>query len=246
MVRIRLRRVGRKKQPSYRLVAADKESPRDGRFIEILGFYNPRTEPATIKVKEDRVYYWLSQGAQFSDGAEKVCRSVGLIERYERFKAGEDIETLLKEAADVQEARNVSPRTRHDAPKKKAKAKAPVEEKAEEPAAESVVEEKTEEPVAEAEEAAEEKAEEPAVEAEEVAEEKAEEPAVEAEEVAEEKAEEPVAEAEEVAEEDTEEPAAEAEEAAEEEAEEPAAETEEAAEEKVEEPAESTEESDEE
>ena len=63
MVRIRLRRVGAKKQPSYRIVAADKESPRDGRFLENLGFYNPLTEPATLKVKEDKVYNWLSHGA---------------------------------------------------------------------------------------------------------------------------------------------------------------------------------------
>ena len=57
MVKIRLRRQGLKKQASYRLVAADKESPRDGRFLEILGSYNPRTEPFTFDVKEDRIYY---------------------------------------------------------------------------------------------------------------------------------------------------------------------------------------------
>ena len=57
MVKIRLRRQGLKKQAAYRLVAADKESPRDGRFLEILGSYNPRTEPFTFDVKEDRIYY---------------------------------------------------------------------------------------------------------------------------------------------------------------------------------------------
>ncbi|MCK5314915.1 MAG: 30S ribosomal protein S16, partial [Anaerolineales bacterium] len=67
MVRIRLRRVGAKGQPSYRVVAADKESPRDGRFLEILGHYNPRTEPATIHLNEDRIYDWMSKGAQPSD-----------------------------------------------------------------------------------------------------------------------------------------------------------------------------------
>ncbi|MBN1230949.1 MAG: 30S ribosomal protein S16 [Anaerolineales bacterium] len=111
MVRIRLRRIGRKKQASFRMVAADKESPRDGRFIEVLGFYNPRTEPATIQLKEDRIFQWLSNGAQLSDSAEQVCRSAGTIERYERFKAGEDIEALLKEATDAEAVRNVSVKT---------------------------------------------------------------------------------------------------------------------------------------
>ena len=77
MVRIRLRRVGAKGQPSYRLVAADKESPRDGRFLENLGFYNPRTHPATIQLKEDRIYEWLSKGAQPSDSAFQVLKSAG-------------------------------------------------------------------------------------------------------------------------------------------------------------------------
>jgi small subunit ribosomal protein S16 len=64
MVRIRLRRTGLKGQPSYRIIVADKESPRDGRFLENIGFYNPRTEPFTINVQEDRVYDWMSKGAQ--------------------------------------------------------------------------------------------------------------------------------------------------------------------------------------
>jgi small subunit ribosomal protein S16 len=114
MVRIRLRRVGAKKQPSYRVVAADKESPRDGRFLEVLGFYNPRTEPSTIQFEEDRVYYWLSVGAQPSDSVSKLFNQVGLTERYDRFKAGEDVAVLVAEAATVQEERAVDPRTRRD------------------------------------------------------------------------------------------------------------------------------------
>ncbi|MBN2499880.1 MAG: 30S ribosomal protein S16 [Anaerolineales bacterium] len=166
MVRIRLRRVGRKNQASFRLVAADKESPRDGRFIEILGFYNPRTEPATITLKEDRIYDWLSKGAQLSDSAERVCRSAGLLERYERFKGGEAVETLLAEATEAEETRNANPKTRRDdlTPKKKAK---PAEEPvAEEPqAVEAEAEPVAEEPAAEA-EAEPVAEEEPAVEAE--------------------------------------------------------------------------------
>ena len=111
MVRIRLRRVGAKGQPSYRLVAADKESPRDGRFLENLGFYNPRTHPATIQLKEDRIYEWLSKGAQPSDSAFRVLKSAGFWDRYERFKQGEEVEVLLQEAADAEAERNVNPKT---------------------------------------------------------------------------------------------------------------------------------------
>ena len=95
MVRIRLRRVGLKGQPSYRIVVADKESPRDGRFLEILGFYNPRTAPATIDVKEDRIYDWMSKGAQPTESVAQLFKTNGLLDRYSRFKAGESVESLL-------------------------------------------------------------------------------------------------------------------------------------------------------
>lgn len=112
MVRIRLRRVGAKGQPSYRIIAADKEAPRDGRFLEILGFYNPRTDPSTIQVKEDRIFDWMSKGAQLSDSAEQVLRSSGTLERYDRFKQGEEIEVLLQEARADEAVRNVNPKTK--------------------------------------------------------------------------------------------------------------------------------------
>jgi small subunit ribosomal protein S16 len=118
MVRIRLRRVGLKAQPSYRIVVADKEAPRDGRFIEILGFYNPRTQPATIQIKEDRIFDWMSKGAQPSDSVIAIMRSSGTQERYERFKKGEALETLMAEAQSAEAARNTSVRTEHTAPKK--------------------------------------------------------------------------------------------------------------------------------
>ena len=101
MVRIRLRRQGLKGQPTYRIIAADKESPRDGRFLEILGFYNPRTEPATINVKEDRVFDWMSKGAQPSDSVSQIFKTVGLMERFDRFKKGESIEDLSAEAEKI-------------------------------------------------------------------------------------------------------------------------------------------------
>jgi small subunit ribosomal protein S16 len=98
MVRIRLRRTGQKGQPSYRLIIADKESPRDGRFLEIVGFYNPRTEPATLNIKEDRIYEWMSKGAQPTESVAQLFKTAGTAERYVRFKAGESVETLLAEA----------------------------------------------------------------------------------------------------------------------------------------------------
>lgn len=119
MVRIRLRKVGAKAQPSYRIVAADKEAPRDGRFLEILGHYNPRTEPATIQIKEDLVYEWMRKGAQPSDSVIQVFKSAGTLERYERFKQGEPVETLLAEAKAAELARNVNPKTERVAPAKK-------------------------------------------------------------------------------------------------------------------------------
>ena len=99
MVRIRLRRVGGTKQPSYRIVVADKESPRDGRFLEILGFYNPRTEPLTLQLEEARIYEWLTKGAQPSESVHQLFRTAGLLDRFVRFKAGEPIETLLQKPA---------------------------------------------------------------------------------------------------------------------------------------------------
>jgi small subunit ribosomal protein S16 len=105
MVRIRLRRTGLKGQPSYRLVIADKESPRDGRFLEIVGFYNPRTQPATLNIKEDRIYEWMSKGALPTESVAQLFKTSGTDTRFERFKAGEPVETLLAEAATALAAR---------------------------------------------------------------------------------------------------------------------------------------------
>jgi len=112
MVRIRLRRTGSRGQPSYRIVVADKESPRDGRFLEILGDYNPRTEPATMNVKEDRVYDWMSKGAQPSESVAQLFKTAGVLDRFERFKTGEKVEVLLEEAEKARAARITNPKTR--------------------------------------------------------------------------------------------------------------------------------------
>jgi small subunit ribosomal protein S16 len=111
MVRIRLRRIGLKAQPSYRLVVADKESPRDGRFLEIVGFYNPRTEPATLDIKEDRIFEWMSKGALPTESVAQLFKTAGTDERYARFKKGEALETLLEEAQKAKAARVVNPKT---------------------------------------------------------------------------------------------------------------------------------------
>jgi small subunit ribosomal protein S16 len=101
MVRIRLRRVGLKGQPSYRIVAADKENARDGRFLEILGFYNPRNNPSALTIKEDRVYHWMKNGAQPTESVAQIFKSVGILDRFDRYKKGEEMEALVKEGAEA-------------------------------------------------------------------------------------------------------------------------------------------------
>lgn len=115
MIRIRLRRIGSTHQPYYRVVVADKEAPRDGRFVEIVGQYNPKTAPATINFDEERVYHWLSVGAQPSESVAKLIKVVKLDERFARFKKGEALETLLAEAKNVYDNQVASPKTAHPA-----------------------------------------------------------------------------------------------------------------------------------
>ncbi len=98
MVRIRLRRVGFRNQPSYRIVVAEKESPRDGRFLEIVGFYNPRSDPSQLEIKEDRVYHWLGKGAQPSESVTSLFKQAGLLDRFTRSQKGESMEKLMEEA----------------------------------------------------------------------------------------------------------------------------------------------------
>jgi small subunit ribosomal protein S16 len=159
MVKLRLRRVGAKKQASFRIVATDSRAPRDGRFIEVVGFYNPRTEPETVQIKEDRALHWLSVGAQPTEAVARLLKKMGTMDRFERLKTGESMEALVAEAeAAAEAAPAVSPKTRRDpgqaaAKKDEKPAEAPEPEvsepeEPEEPAAEP-------EPEPEAEEAAE-------------------------------------------------------------------------------------------
>ena len=77
-VRIRLRRVGSKKNPIWRIVVADKRSPRDGRFIETVGRYNAQTDPSTIVLNEERIRHWLDRGAQPSNTVKKLLKTQGI------------------------------------------------------------------------------------------------------------------------------------------------------------------------
>ena len=81
MVKIRLRRMGAKQHPFYRLVVADSRSPRDGRYIEHLGYYDPMTDPAQVKIDVDKVVRWLQQGAQPSEAARSLLKREGILER---------------------------------------------------------------------------------------------------------------------------------------------------------------------
>ena len=86
MVKIRLRRMGGKKKPFYRLVVADSRSPRDGRFIEHLGYYDPLTEPVNVKIDVEKTMQWLQKGAQPSDSARSLLKREGILERLSEAK----------------------------------------------------------------------------------------------------------------------------------------------------------------
>jgi small subunit ribosomal protein S16 len=119
VVRIRLRRIGAKKAPSYRIVVADSESPRDGSFLEIIGQYNPRTNPETVIVDESRALYWLKVGAQPTESVAQLFTKRGTMNRFERLRKGESVETLLAEAEEANTvAKAISTQTRQAVGKK--------------------------------------------------------------------------------------------------------------------------------
>ncbi|MDR6227288.1 MULTISPECIES: 30S ribosomal protein S16 [Desmospora] len=85
-VKIRLKRMGAKKAPFYRLVVADSRAPRDGRFIEEIGYYNPLTQPAQVKIDEEKALKWLATGAQPSDTVKNLFRKEGLLKKVHEAK----------------------------------------------------------------------------------------------------------------------------------------------------------------
>jgi len=141
--------MGSKKRPFFRVVAADSRSPRDGRFIETLGYYNPMADPPEIKFDDDKVYKWLDNGAIPTENARQLLRKAGLLERWRLLKQGVKISEL---DAKIEELRAKQPkpipeeekRARKEA-KKKAKAEAEKQEKKEEEAEKSTEEKKEEE-----------------------------------------------------------------------------------------------------
>ena len=82
MVKIRLRRVGAKNRPSYRVVVTDARSPRDGRFIEVIGHYNPLTQPSTVVIGEERALHWLRQGAQPTATVSSLLTKLGIMDKF--------------------------------------------------------------------------------------------------------------------------------------------------------------------
>ncbi len=91
-VKLRLRRMGAKRQPFYRIVAADSRSPRDGKFIEIIGTYNPLTEPAEIKINEELVLKWLRTGAEPTETVRTLFRKTGILEKFHNEKIAKKVE----------------------------------------------------------------------------------------------------------------------------------------------------------
>ena len=131
-VRIRLRRMGAKKRPFYRFVAADSRSPRDGRFLENLGWYNPILKPAEVHLKEERIYEWLKDGALPTETVASLFKQVGLWKKWELMKKGGDVSGLT-----------ITTQIKERPKKKKRGKKAPeVEAEAQEPAEAEATEEK--------------------------------------------------------------------------------------------------------
>jgi small subunit ribosomal protein S16 len=146
-VKIRLMRMGKKKQPTYRVVVADGRSPRDGRYIEILGQYRPREEPSHFVVDDEKIIGWLKQGAQPTDQVHRLLVNAGIWERYEserkvqsravRTAAAKAKGAAAREEQKAEAAKQAEAEAAAEAEVGTAEAEAPAEEPAaEEPAAE--------------------------------------------------------------------------------------------------------------
>ena len=132
--------MGKKKQPVYRVVAADARSPRDGKFIETIGTYNPLTDPATIDIKEERALYWLNVGAQPTITVKNLLSQKGILYKREMEKQGlseEQIVAKMEEWVKIQEARLATAKQKAEDKKKKVAVKEEVVEEKEDKLAET-------------------------------------------------------------------------------------------------------------
>lgn len=139
MVRIRMRRVGARRQPYYRIVVADQRKSRDGRFIEEIGHYDPRTEPETVKYDKERIVYWLSNGAQPSESVDRFLKRDGIYDALDRHQQGTPLEELFADAAEEAEEEAVAEEVEVEETEEEAAAEDAEEEEA--PAAEAADEE---------------------------------------------------------------------------------------------------------
>jgi small subunit ribosomal protein S16 len=173
-VHIRMKRIGRRNRPFYRIVAADHRRARDGKFLEVLGTYNPIAKPAEIKLFEERISKWLDEGAEPSDTVRTLFTQIGFTQKYLKGKKGEDVSTIevkstinerpkktkkMKKAAvaeaKAEEGKTEETKAAQEAPAAEAKEEKPAETapaettaeiKAEEPAGEETAEVKADEP----------------------------------------------------------------------------------------------------
>lgn len=141
-VKLRLRRMGKKKQPIYKIVAADSRSPRGGKFLEAVGFYNPLTNPHTLDLKEDRILYWLNVGAQPSSTVKSLLRQKGITLKKELMSKDLDEEKIKSEMDNWQKMKEASSKKKTEKKlSRKAKAKQQTEASAEKVAEQAPVEE---------------------------------------------------------------------------------------------------------
>ncbi len=142
-VKIRLRRTGAKKRPYYRIVVADSRTARNGRFIEIIGNYQPIFKPALVNIQEEKVYEWLKVGAQPTPTVNSLFRKIGLLQKWDLLKRGEDVSAITLKT-EIKEIDKLKGKAKAKAAAAKTKAEAPVEEAAvveETPVVEAPVEE---------------------------------------------------------------------------------------------------------
>ena len=158
-VKIRMKRMGAKKKPFFRVVAADARSPRDGRFIELLGYYNPMADPPDLKFDDDKVFKWLDAGAEPTESVRQLLKQAGLLERWQLLRQGVKISELDSKIAERREKqpKPIPKEEKKAAREKKAAEKEKAEAEEAEASKEAEATEEGEAPAADVEDAKEEK-----------------------------------------------------------------------------------------